>query len=356
VSDDLEALARDCPRALSGWGRATLQEEAAALADEAARGGDVDRYGEGGVVAEVEQALCALLGLEAAVLLPTGTMAQQVALRHWCGRSPRVALHSTAHPVLHEDDALTVVQGLVPVDVGERLSLQAVQAAHARTPLGAVLVELPHRETGGDLLAFDEVAALSDWCREAGVALHVDGARLLECGPAYAPRTLAQVAALADSVYLSLYKGLGAPGGAALLGPAPLVDAARLWRHRLGGTVARLWPVALGARRGLREALPRVPAWQAHAVALAAALGEAGVEVVRPPSVPLLRVVLPAAPERAAEAVAAVARERGVWPGRPFAGPRPGTSLVEVTVQDRSLEVPPGEGAAVLADVVSRLR
>ncbi|HWG95379.1 MAG TPA: aminotransferase class I/II-fold pyridoxal phosphate-dependent enzyme [Mycobacteriales bacterium] len=352
---DLDALARDCSRALSGWGRSTLQEEAAALADEAARGGELDRYGEGGVVEEVEQALCALLGLEAAVLFPTGTQAQQVALRHWCTRSPRVALHRTAHPLLHEDDALTVVQGLLPVDVGERLSLGAVRAAHDRAPLGAVLLELPHRETGGDLLPFDEVAALSAWCRAEGVALHLDGARLLECGPAYAPRTVAEVAALADSVYLSLYKGLGAPGGAALLGPAPLADDARLWRHRLGGTMVRLWPVALGARRGLREALPRVPVWHAHAVALAAALEAAGVELVRRPTVPLLRVVLPAAPDEAAQAVAAVARERGVWPGRPFAGPRPGTSLVEVTVQERSLEVPPEEGAAVLADVVARL-
>jgi threonine aldolase len=353
---DLERLARECPRALSGWGRATLQEEAATLADEAARGGTADRYGRGGVVEEVEHALADLLGLPTAVLLPTGTMAQQVALRHWCTRSPRVALHRTAHPVLHEDDALTAVQGLLPVDVGERLSLDAVRAAHEHAPLGAVLLELPHRETGGDLLAFDEVVALSRWCRSAGVALHLDGARLLECGPAYAPRPLADVAALADSVYLSLYKGLGAPGGAALLGPPELAEHARRWRHRLGGTLVTLWPLALGARRGLREAVPRIPAWHAHAIALAAALAGAGVELVRPPSIPLLRVVLPAPPDAAGDAVAAVARARGVWPGTPFAGPRPGTSQVEVTVQDRSLEVPPEEGADVLADVVARLR
>jgi threonine aldolase len=355
---DLEQLARACPRALSGWGRDSLQDEAAALAEEAARGGDRDTYGEGGVVVEVEEQVRALLGLPAAVLCPTGTLAQQVALRHWSRRSPRVAMHRTAHPLLHEDDALVVVQGLEPVVVGERVELDAVRAAHDERPLGAVLVELPYRETGGQLASYDELTALSAWCRGAGVALHLDGARLWECGPAYAPRSLADVAALADSVYVSLYKGLAAPGGAVLLGQADLAEDARLWRHRLGGTLVALWPIALGARRGLRQALPRVPAWLAHAVALADALEAAGVEVVHRPQIPFLRVVLPAPPEAAAGAVAAVAEERGVWPGRPFAAPaagRPGTSLVEVVVQERSLAVPPDEGAAVLADVVARL-
>ena len=199
------------------------------------------------------------------MLCPSGTLAQQVALKHWCARSPRVGLHATAHPVLHEDDALPVVQGLVPVVVGDRPDLEAVQAAHDRAPLGALLVELPQRETGGDLLGWDELAALSAWCRGAGVRLHLDGARLWECGPAYAPRALADVVALADSTYVSLYKGLGAWAGAVLLGPPELVEAARTARHRLGGTLPALWPLALGARAGLRDRLPEVPRWVAHA-------------------------------------------------------------------------------------------
>jgi threonine aldolase len=146
---ELLALARSLPRALSGWGRASLADQAAALADEAARGGEPDRYGEGGVVAEVEEQVRALLGMDAAVLCPSGTLAQQVALRHWCTRSARVALHASAHPVLHEDDALSTVQGLCPVVVGDRVSLAAVQQAHESARLGAVLVELPWRELGG---------------------------------------------------------------------------------------------------------------------------------------------------------------------------------------------------------------
>lgn len=353
---EVDAVALSSPRALSGWGRASLAEETAALADEAARGGERDRYGAGGVVAEVEEQVRGLLGMPAALLLPTGTQAQQVALRHWCARAPRVALHATAHPVLHEDDALPTVQGLAPVVVGERVTLDAVRAEHERRPLGAVLVEVPYRETGGQLETLDDLAALSAWCRESGVALHLDGARLWDCGPAFAPASLAEVAGLCDSVYVSLYKALGAPGGAVLLGPDELVEHARLWRHRLGGAVISLWPIALGARRGLREQLPRVPVWLGHAQALADAAVAAGVEVVHRPQIPFFRVVLPRDPDAALPVCVDVAQRFGVWPGRPFPGPRPGTSLLEVTVQDRSLQVPPAEGAALLAEVVRALR
>ena len=355
TEEERAAAARACPRSLSGWGGTTPQEDLRALAAEAERGGDPDRYGAGGVVAEVEEQVRALLGAPAAVLCPSGTLAQQAALKHWCARSPRVGLHATAHPVLHEDDALPVVQGLAPVVVGERPDLAAVQAAHARAPLGALLVELPQRETGGDLMAFDELAALSAWCRAEDVRLHLDGARLWECGPAYAPHDLAEVVALADSTYVSLYKGLGALAGAVLLGPVELVEQARLQRHRLGGTLPALWPLALGARAGLRDRLPQVPRWVEHAQALARALGEVGVEVAVPPVTPLLHLVLPGEPDDVQEVLLECSRASGVWLGRAQAGPRPGTSRVEVSVAGRSLQVAPEEGAALVREVADRL-
>jgi len=355
TEQERNAVARACPRSLTGWGGTTPQADLLALVAEAERGGEPDRYGAGGLVAEVEEQVRALLEAPAAVLCPSGTLAQQAALRHWCARTPRVGLHASAHPVLHEDDALPVVQGLVPVVVGERPDLAAVQAAHAQAPLGALLVELPQRETGGDLMGFDELAALSAWCREEGVRLHLDGARLWECGPAYAPHALADVVALADSTYVSLYKGLGALAGAVLLGPVDLVEQTRTWRHRLGGTLPVLWPMALGARAGLRDRLPEVPRWVEHAQALARALGEVGVEVVVPPVTPLLHVVLPGEPDAVQEVLIERSRATGVWLGRAQAGPRPGTSRVEVSVAGRSLQVPPEEGAALVRQVVDRL-
>lgn len=353
MTPELREEARACPRWLSGTRGLDPEAELRSLADEAARGGAPDRYGDGGLVTEVEEQVAALLGAETGVLLPSGTMAQQVALRWWCASSPRVGLHATAHPVLHEDDALPVVQGLVPVVVGDRPDLAAVRAEHERSPLGALLVELPQRETGGALMPYEELVALSTWCREAGVRLHLDGARLWECGPAYAPQALADVVALADSTYVSLYKGLGGPAGAVLLGPPGLAAHARTWRHRLGGTLPSLWPLALGARRGLREQLPEVPRWVAHAQALAAALQERGVEVVVPPVTPLLHVVLDGEPEAVQERALQVSRRSGVWLGFVQPGPRPGTSRLEVAVGGPSLAVDPAEGAALVAELAA---
>ena len=248
------AVSAGCGRRLSGHGPRTPAQVLAELADEASRGGAEDRYGEGGIVAEVEAQVAALLGTEAGVLLPSGTMAQQAALRvHADARGRRrVAMHATAHPLLWESDAVVHLHRLEPVP------------EHELDGAAALLLELPRRETGGQLLPHAELLALAERVHDAGAALHLDGARLWECAPAYGSAWHG-LGALADSVYVSLYKGLGGPAGAVLLGGAGLVDQARTWRHRHGGTLPALWPLALGARRGLRLHLPRMGAYTAWA-------------------------------------------------------------------------------------------
>ena len=330
-----------CPRRLSGHGDRTPQRQAQDLLEEAARGGGADEYGDGGVVTEVEEQVRDLLGAEAAVLFPSGTMAQQAALRlHLEARgSRRVALHPTSHLLLWEEDAAVHLHGLEPVVTEE--------PGRDLDGLAAVVVELPRRETGGHLLPWDELADLSARCRAAGVALHLDGARLWQCGPAYAPRTLADVVALADTTYLSLYKDLAGTAGAVLVCPADLAAGARTWRHRHGGTLPALWPIALGARRGLREHLPRMPLYVAAAQALAARL-----EVVEPVRTALLHVVLAGDPQRLADALVDVAEESGVWlAGGVRPGPRPGTCAVEVSAGEALLQVDPDEAAALLQRV-----
>ena len=231
-SDAVEAT---CTRRLSGHGKQSLQQKAQELADEASRGGEPDWYGTGGVVTEVEAQVCDLFGAEAAVLLPTGTMAQAIALRlHARDRDlPVVGMHPMSHPVLWEEDALTHLHG---VEIREDPELQDLSG------LAAVLVELPRRETGGHLMGFDELVTLSLRCADAGVALHLDGARLWQCGPAYAPKTLGEVVRLADTTYVSLYKDLGGAAGALLVCGHDQAVEVRSWRHRQGGTTFGLWP------------------------------------------------------------------------------------------------------------------
>ncbi|MDT7570570.1 MAG: hypothetical protein QOE05_744 [Actinomycetota bacterium] len=351
----LDEVAAACPRRLYGHGRPTPAEVLTELTEEAARGADADRYGAGGLVAEVEDEVRELLGAEAALLLPSGTMAQQVALRvHADARGHRaVAMHPTSHPLLHEEGTLRELHRLRAAAVGEPTSLVTADELLAVDDLAAVLVELPQRETGGQLMPFDELASLSARCRAAGVALHLDGARLWECGPAYG-RPLAEVVALADSTYVSLYKGLAGPAGAVLLGTTELIDQARVWRRRHGGTLPWLWPFALGARRGLRTHLQRMPEYVAHAQALAAAIGQVA-EVVVPPVTPLFHVLLPGEPEVVEEVMLDIAEESGVFLGGADPGPRPGVARREVYAGAAALEVSPDEAAELFGRVVARL-
>ncbi len=167
----------------------------------------------------------------------------------------------TCHLELHEDKAYQRLHGLIGRTLGDGrglLTLADLQAVHE--PLAALLIELPQREIGGRLPAWDDLVAQVAYVRDRGVAAHLDGARLWESGPFYG-RPLADIAGLFDSVYVSFYKGLGGLAGSMLLGDDDLVAEARAWRRRHGGTLYGLWPNAAAALVGLRLRLPRMAAY-----------------------------------------------------------------------------------------------
>ena len=264
------------------FGRAPERLRAAA---DAATDDDQDLYGNRGAVAELEAEVADLLGKPACAFMPSGVLAQQAALRALADErgTTRVAVHGLSHFVRHELNALEEVHGLRV----ERLTDQPRQprpddldAIPGR--LAAVCLELPLRDAGCVLPAWDELVVFSAHCAERGVPLHLDGARLWE-STAYLGHTVAEIAELAGTVYVSFYKGLGALAGAAVAGPADLIAAARRWQRRLGGNLPTLAPYAVSARTGLRTMLPRMPEFHQRAVELAAALVEAGFRVVPDP-------------------------------------------------------------------------
>jgi threonine aldolase len=189
-------------------------------------GWHADVYGEGKLIDAFERKVAAKLGKPAAVFMPSGTMAQLIALRIWCDRagSRRIAMHATSHLELHEERAYAHLHGLDVTLLGARerpteaRDLAAVLATGAEPP-AALLVELPAREIGGRLPVWGEIESLSALAHDRGVKLHMDGARLWEAREYFAPRSLADVCAPFDSVYVSFYKGIGALAGAMLLGP-----------------------------------------------------------------------------------------------------------------------------------------
>lgn len=274
------AAARDCTDTVFWHQPRKPAEVLRSLADEAE---DMDltwdQYGARGPVARLEEQLTELFGTEGAAFFPSGTMAQQAALRVWCdgAGTRRVAMPDIAHPLVHEQDGPRRLHGFevehltTGPEVATAASLAAVPGL-----LGAVLVELPLREAGCRLPTWDELAALSAAARQRGVRLHVDGARIWESQPFY-DRPLAEIAALADSMYVSFYKGLGGLAGAALVGPGDFLEEARTWRSRMGGTLFRSTPEAVAALVGLRDLLPRMAECLTWARALATELAAAGV-------------------------------------------------------------------------------
>ena len=160
-------------------------------------------------------------------------MAQQIALRIHAERRGRkvVAFHPTSHLELWEDKAYQRLHGLVGRHVGDARELITLDDIEGiQEPLAALLLELPQREIGGRLPAWKDLVAQVGLARERGAAIHLDGARLWESGPFYG-RPLAEIAALFDTVYVSFYKGLGAPSGSMLLGEEDVSP-----RHGCGAT------------------------------------------------------------------------------------------------------------------------
>ncbi|MEV5611593.1 beta-eliminating lyase-related protein [Streptomyces sp. NPDC052225] len=351
-------------------GEATVGERLAQLAEAAGSvtdaDGDVDIYG-GGVVAELEKKVAALLGKEAAAFFPTGTMAQQVALRCWAGRTgnPTVALHPLGHPEVHERDALSALTGLRTVHLTSEARQPTPDEVHdLDEPFGTLMLELPLRDAGFVLPSWEELEELCEAARARDAVVHFDGARLWECTEHFG-RPLDEIAGLADSVYVSFYKTLGGLSGAALAGPASFIEEARAWRHRYGGQIFQQFPQAVAALAGLESELPRLPEYVAHARVVAEAMrdgfAKAGVPWSRVhPEVPhthQFRVVLPYPADVLTEAATAQAEETGTSLfGRWWAtDTAPGLSLVEVTVAGPGLEWSADDVRAAVADFVRRL-
>ncbi|MEU0832828.1 beta-eliminating lyase-related protein [Streptomyces sp. NPDC005969] len=349
----------------------TLGEQLADLAAHAASVSDpdqpVDIYGDG-VVAQLETRIAGLLGMESAAFFPTGTMAQQVALRCWAGRTgnPTVALHPLAHPEVHEGGALGVVSGLRTVHPTSAPRLPtAEEIRDFAEPFGTLMLELPLRDAGFVLPEWEELEAVVAAARERDAVVHIDGARLWECAPRFG-RGLPEIAALADSVYVSFYKSLGGLSGAALAGPESLIEEARTWRHRYGGQLFQQFPAALAALIGLERELPKLASYVAQAKVVAGALTEGFAESAvpwfrvhpEPPHTQQFQVWLPYPADVLTEAAVRQAEETGValfrrW--HPAAAGPPGISYTEVTVAEAGLEWTKQDVREAVGEFVRRL-
>lgn len=316
-----------------------------------------DHYGDGDVLARFERRIADELGKEAAVFMPSGTMAQQIALRIWCERAgvPTIAYHPLSHLAVHEAQAFSMLHGLRSIHVGAQIRLIEPADLEAITDrIAAFLVELPQREIGAQLPAWDDLLELCRVARERGMHLHLDGARLWEVRPHYG-RTHAEITALFDSVYVSFYKGLGGIAGAMLAGDADFIAQARTWQHRHGGRLVSIYPLALAAQRGFEERLPRIERYCERARAIAARLAEIDEIEILPnqPHTNTFHILLPGDRETLEARAHAIARERGLWVfARLYPTPWPAHSKWEFVAGDATDDVSDDEIVEVIREIV----
>lgn len=352
---DESALRRACRAVLPGHRQSTPAQAFAAMAawceDNAI---EHDVYGEGDLIEGLERKVAALLGMEAAVFCITGTMAQATALRLACAArgSELVALHPTAHILKHERANHQLFGHFTALPIGSPyrpFTLDELQAIPDR--LGAVALELPAREIGGQCPPWDDLTALKDHCAAANVHLHMDGARLWEAAAGYG-RTPAEVAAGFDSVYVSLYKGIGGLGGAVLAGRQDFVEQAREWYRRQGGNVIHRTPYVVAAAMQLDARLAAMPAYFRRTQWLFEALR--GYPLLRPnperPQANLLHLHLPVARDTALAIRNRIAQERQIWlHNQVHHAALPRTSYTEWYVGDNLLALPDDAVHAALA-------
>ncbi len=354
-------LALECTRWLIGHPR-TRHTAQAILADLAAQADpDVlpDMYGQGELITGFEKQVAELLGKAAAVFMPSGTMAQPIALRIHADRShmPHVAFHPLCHLEIHEQKGYQLLHGLHGVLVGSPHRLLTLDdLKQVKEPLAALLLELPQREIGGQLPTWDELTAIVNWARERNIALHLDGARLWECQPFY-QRSYAEIAALFDTVYVSFYKILGGITGAMLLGPEDHIAEARLWQRRQGGNLVRMFPFVLSAKQGLRRGSigwrPITP--KRSRLRQPWRLFPRSKCMPNPPHTNMMHVFVRGEADRLEQAALDIAQEQKIWLVNGWSTSQiPAYQKFELTVGDASLDFTADEVTALFKTLLEK--
>jgi len=224
-----------------------------------------DVLGDDPTVIRLEESVAELLGKEAAVYVPSGTMANQIALRVHTRSGDRVVMDAESHIRIHESGAPASLAGvtIVPVDGVHGIFTpdQLIDAAPGPSPdfppglfdpTTLVTMENTHNEAGGTVWPLDSMRSVSDAARDLGLAVHLDGARLWNATAASGVG-LDQYADTADTVNVCFSKGLGAPVGSALAGPRDVIDRGRWFKKMYGGGFRQAGIIAAGALYALEH-------------------------------------------------------------------------------------------------------
>ena len=221
---------------------------------------EADNYSLGGVVREVEKRLAAILGKEAAVFMPTGTLANHLAIRNQCGRGQRAIVQEQSHIYHDIGDCVQQLSGINLITLAHertyftleevKATVEASVAGRVLTPVGALIIESPVRRQHGQIMPFDVMREITEYCAANSIRTHLDGARLFMMSAATGIPP-AEYSGLFDTVYVSLYKYFGAPFGAILAGTEEFCRDLYHDRRMFGGGLSNASLAAALALQGM---------------------------------------------------------------------------------------------------------
>jgi threonine aldolase len=279
-----------------------------------------DVYSEDPTVAVLQERVAAMFGKEAALFTPTGSMANVLAIAALVGPGQEVLCEARAHILRAELGAHGALTGLTSrtwshpngqIDLPAIRDMYAADMGPFFVRTTAISVENTHNFAGGSVLPIDDLRALREWATTIGCAVHIDGARIWNAHVATGT-PLAEYGAAADTISVCLSKGLGAPIGSLVVGPAEMIDEARIRRKRMGGGMRQVGVLAAAGLYALDHHLDRMVDDHDNARLIAEACG------VDPATVPTNIVVVdvPSAPDLVAAAAEQGVRIGAVGPQR----------------------------------------
>ena len=245
-----------------------------------------DVYGEDPSVNSLQEKAAAILGMEAAIFLPSGTMGNLVAILAHCGRGEGAIIGKNSHIYINEGGGLAALGGVVPLTADDSSGLIPPSEIEENcrpvnvhfAPAKLLCIENTHNRCGGLALSPEQMKETTDSARKNGLSVHIDGARIFNAAAAW-DCDVKEFASQADSIQFCLSKGLGAPIGSILCGQEDYIGRALHWRKKLGGGLRQAGIMAAAGIYALENNIERLREDHENAVLIAEGLSTGGLEV-----------------------------------------------------------------------------
>lgn len=211
---------------------------------------DKDMYGKGDFLNNFENEVAEIVGMEAGLFLPSGVMAQLIAIKIWgdLKESQTFSCHESSHLLRHEEDSYKELLNFNVEVVGDKNQVPKLNDLKSLSEnVSTYIHELPMRHLGGDLPEINELEEMKAYCKEKNIKFHIDGARVFEAATYY-NLPINEIVKGADSLFISFYKGFGSTSGSMLFGSKEFIEKARVWLRRFGGNLFQLFPLAIPAK------------------------------------------------------------------------------------------------------------